>query len=155
MSNLKDLGKRYQILREEFERVTLEELKLTAKEIFDKYPKLEKFGWLQFAPHFNDGEPCEFSKHEMSCYDEESAGLYASDEDYNWLLDDGLPRIYIDPTNTRWNSPSNPKYPELEELDQILYDIPDEVLKVVFGPDSKIVVTREGIEITDYSGEHG
>lgn len=35
-------------------------------EVFAAHPKLESFSWPQYAPYFNDGEPCEFSVHELS-----------------------------------------------------------------------------------------
>ena len=31
------------------------------KNIFEKYPKIESFGWNQYTPYFNDGETCFFS----------------------------------------------------------------------------------------------
>lgn len=32
-------------------------------DLFASHPKLEEFGWKQYTPYFNDGEPCEFSVH--------------------------------------------------------------------------------------------
>lgn len=34
-----------------------------SKELFDKYPKLNSFGWVQYTPWFNDGDECVFSAH--------------------------------------------------------------------------------------------
>ena len=31
------------------------------KYIFEKYSKLESFGWTQYTPYFNDGDSCVFS----------------------------------------------------------------------------------------------
>ena len=31
------------------------------KVFFAEYPEVKAVGWKQFTPHFNDGEPCEFS----------------------------------------------------------------------------------------------
>jgi len=28
------------------------------KEIFEKHPKVESFGWNQYTPYFNDGDTC-------------------------------------------------------------------------------------------------
>jgi hypothetical protein len=32
----------------------------TAKKIFEEFPTLLYFGWTQYTPYFNDGDPCEF-----------------------------------------------------------------------------------------------
>lgn len=38
-------------------------IEMGIKAIFDQYPDLEEFSWDQYAPYFNDGDPCEFSVH--------------------------------------------------------------------------------------------
>jgi hypothetical protein len=30
------------------------------KELFEKYPTMESFGWRQYTPYFNDGDECKF-----------------------------------------------------------------------------------------------
>lgn len=35
------------------------------KELFEANPSFTAVGWSQWAPYFNDGEPCEFSVHEF------------------------------------------------------------------------------------------
>lgn len=37
--------------------------KTAISEIFEKHPCLDSFSWTQYAPYFNDGEPCEFHVH--------------------------------------------------------------------------------------------
>lgn len=34
-----------------------------AGDLFKKHPKLQQFGWRQYTPYFNDGDPCSFSAH--------------------------------------------------------------------------------------------
>lgn len=29
--------------------------------LFDAHPEIQSFGWTQYTPYFNDGDPCEFS----------------------------------------------------------------------------------------------
>jgi hypothetical protein len=36
------------------------------REFFDKNPQIENIFWRQYTPYFNDGEPCEFSVHDVS-----------------------------------------------------------------------------------------
>jgi hypothetical protein len=43
-----------------------------SKDIFEKYgDKVGVFGWQQYTPYFNDGEPCVFSKGELFIYSPE------------------------------------------------------------------------------------
>lgn len=35
------------------------------KKVFDEHPALEAIRWRQYTPHFNDGDPCVFSRHEF------------------------------------------------------------------------------------------
>lgn len=55
-------------------------------------PQISSFFWTQYTPHFNDGEPCLFSVHELqyvlkgeACDEYEGSYLYNSD-DYNRAL---------------------------------------------------------------------
>ena len=41
------------------------------KELFDNNPELESFGWNQYAPAYNDGDPCEFSVRNVDNINEE------------------------------------------------------------------------------------
>ena len=36
------------------------------KEFFEKFPQITAVEWKQYAPNFNDGEPCTFSVHDFS-----------------------------------------------------------------------------------------
>lgn len=44
----------------------------TTKEIFAKHGDIvDTFGWCQYTPYFNDGEPCEFRKYELFIWSKE------------------------------------------------------------------------------------
>lgn len=62
------------------------------KAFFAQYPTVTAIGWTQYTPYFNDGEPCEFSKHEFgvstrSDVDWENAGQY-DDNDEPYIRDE-------------------------------------------------------------------
>ena len=38
------------------------------KEFFQNYPNVKSIWWEQYTPYFNDGEPCEFSRHDAHFY---------------------------------------------------------------------------------------
>ena len=46
------------------------DLKEFSKDLFDRNPELENFGWTQYIPYFNDGDPCEFGLYEILYNDE-------------------------------------------------------------------------------------
>jgi hypothetical protein len=135
MQKLKELNAKYEKLRDEFQKVTLSELKDTMNDIFQKYPDLVKVGWTQYAPHFNDGDPCEFNYHGLNSLGQEELN---NEIDSDWVHN-GIERN---------------KYPELEELDDVLRNVPDDIMKFVFGSDSKIEIDRKEILIEDYSENH-
>lgn len=37
----------------------------SVQQLFDAAPEIESVAWAQYTPHFNDGEPCTFSRHDV------------------------------------------------------------------------------------------
>jgi len=62
----KDAQNKVAEARKQAQDVAKEAFAEGAKAVFDAHPRLLAFRWTQYTPHFNDGEPCEFSVHE--CY---------------------------------------------------------------------------------------
>lgn len=60
-----------------------EYFEVAAKDVFEQYPKLESFGWTQYTPHFNDGDPCRFR---VNAYPGE---MYINGEFQDDLSEDG------------------------------------------------------------------
>lgn len=46
-------------------------LKEGFQEIFNTYPKLQKFSWNQYTPYFNDGDQCRFSVYDYISINDE------------------------------------------------------------------------------------
>lgn len=95
------------------------------KDIFVKHPEIEYITWTQYAPYFNDGEPCEFSVHEP--YVKLKGKVYEGhrywDLDSNYSFRDTKPDLYKD-------------------LDK-LYDAfqaCEDVMRAAFGDDSQVKV---------------
>ena len=106
------------------------------KDFFEKYPEIKRISWVQYAPYFNDGEACEFSVHNIECFGTESAD--PEDDDGDDYGDDNL-------------SPYS--HAGAKELDDLLQSIPESVMESLYGSDSKVVVTAEGIDVDDYDHE--
>lgn len=96
--------------------------------LFQKYPALESFGWTQYTSYFNDGEPTYFSADTTSPEINGKRDAYYED-DY-------------------------PLKEAREEVVALLTSFDDETLQAIFGDHKKIEVTKEGIEVEDYS-DHG
>lgn len=162
-------------------------------------PGVRRFGWKQYTPYFNDGDPCVFSvhtlwadpadavrprvhlaplpgRHNMPCCDkprsevpqgsrvtdsvgEVTCGLLSDDEDDDDLRADGVE--YDD----RWGKypgwgankgdyvgPDKDRYDRLLALSEAVESGHyDNVLLEHFGDHASITVTREGIEVEEYS----
>lgn len=139
MQNISDYIKSNQ---EEFEKVMKEMRKKGSetlmevfKAFFQKHGEVVKtIAWRQYAPHFNDGEPCEFSVYEpefLSIGHEEVSGYYNEEYDIqysNYLMSAELKS-------------------DVESLSIFIQsDTMIESMKILFGTDSgvKVYMTSDG-----------
>lgn len=109
-----------------------------SSEVFNKFPTLVSFGWTQYTPYFNDGEPCTFSANYS----------YPS----MTFLTDGVEEEFDE------NSGDEPEDPQTTEdlrkkasdyLDKFFENFDEDGLED-FG-EGKVVVTRDGkIDVEDY-----
>lgn len=121
------------------------------KEFFDANPNVEDVHWTQYTPYFNDGDTCTFSVHEMYVTLGEEEGPEDGeesdedeDDDDDYEEDDEL---------SSW-SLSRSEDPELKKLGEaldVLSDIPEDVLEHVFGDHVRIIATRAGFDVDEYS----
>lgn len=108
------------------------ELKEFSKSIFDRYPGLESFGWTQYTPYFNDGEPCVFQIHYAEIHE-----CCAEDLDY-----------YIDEEEMEDFENSDEAAKEVIEFVEGLRKCED-ALRSIFDDHSRISIKRDGeIEVT-------
>lgn len=163
------LARKKAALDKEIQDASKELFRDTSAQIFEKYPELETFAWVQFTDYFNDGEPLEFRVRN----DQES--IQINDEEYFWGLGEEEPRFYEDLWSLKrsgWFVSSWDKemvsmnYTEFSEeevpwkarvrhevalLLAAICEIDDDILKDVFGDHVEIKVSREGIEVEDYT----
>lgn len=142
-------------------------------EVFESLPNLVSFSWKQYAPYFNDGEPCEFSvwadypdvviKHEgklvklvglwQTSYKGAAKGVSFDDSEFVDGTDDDeeLERI-----SEHLEQNSKDLVSILVALKPILHFLSanEEVAEEAFGNDSIVIVSRDGVEVEDYSGQH-
>lgn len=90
------------------------------KKFFEGSPEVQLVHWTQYAPNFNDGEPCVFSVHDFSF------GKEALSEDEIQELG------------------GYPEFGDVEyDADQLI-NLDDELMMEVFGEDTAVVATRDG-----------
>ena len=93
------------------------------KDLFERFPKLERISWSQYTPYFNDGDECTFrSNHRYA--DIEGEGLKDSE------------RKEVE-----------------AELKKFLSQFDDELLKNLFGDHVQLIVSKEGITVEEYDHE--
>lgn len=134
---------------------------------FADNPLAKAIVWEQYAPHFNDGEPCEFNVYErrllvhqdqLSPQLREQLGTsYGSDDDLDgYLWECFASAVRRKSLMERYGSDNYPwvteskVVAEFETLDRLLDDVPDSVYRSVFRPDCRVVAKPGKFEILDY-----
>lgn len=146
----------YNDFRSAFQKRAQEKFKEVFKEFWEENPGINVVTWTQYAPYFNDGEPCVFG---INCptfsnatepddisdlrweeYNGETEGIWGCGE---WNIKD-IAKEYpgVNPESTKI----------LASL--INSDPMEDVLEDMFGSDNRVVATREGFTSEDYCGEH-
>lgn len=115
------------------------------KEFFDANPTVKSVSWTQYTPHFNDGDVCEFSRHEFTI-----AGDFDSElkEDYKDSPDTEVDDV---PYYNDWsfNDGSSLKK-ALSDLEDTFDGDTEEVFRAAFGDGYQIVATRKGFKVEEY-----
>jgi hypothetical protein len=142
----------------------IEELQPILQAVLDD-PTIVEFGWRQYTPYFNDGEPCEFS----------ASGLWVRtnadkdvEDDYEYELEmwnhPSLGKVTTewgdatDPETGRrvvvsqtYEGPDRARYDRCKALEQAIEGGAFEhVLLEAFGDHARITVQRTGIEVEFY-----
>jgi hypothetical protein len=163
-------------LEEQIKSEAKEVFAASAKEIFEEYgDRVGVFGWQQYTPYFNDGDPCEFSKGEIFIYTPEEVADPDIDISY-WESEgvygyNGNPKYHYRNKATgnvqRWEPYRDiDKYEKIDNPDYdstVDYSTPKEaVLKLctlidedtalaLFGDHTTVIVTPEGVETQECS----
>ena len=145
-------------IKAQFQRDAQVKLKEVFAEFWEKNPGIKTVLWTQYAPYFNDGDPCEFSVNDVHYTNAEGSDLdnmsgwgeYNGDKEGIWV------ESSFDP---RWSE----LVPEAIGVDAescsylsklLCSDVLEDVMEAMFGSDSKIYATREGWILVDFGGEH-
>lgn len=115
-------------MREEGQKLLFDAL----QDLFNNNDNLKEISWTQYTPWFNDGDTCEFSTYATSPtvngWSENSWLDYENDESGEQIPDE----LY-------------------KEITTILNILDEDDYKEIFGDHVKVVITKEGYEVEEYS----
>lgn len=140
---LEKINKEKELVMAELQKDGQKVLKDLFLDFLAKTPEIHSLRWVQYTPHFNDGDSCEFSVHGMQYrkadYDEDNENSDQGDfgngyfEYYSQGDDDGKP----------W-------FAALKEIEESWSSLGEDMMRNLFGDGVQVTVTREGIEVDDY-----
>ena len=142
--------------KQEFQSQAQKKFKEYFIEFWEKNPAVKAVIWTQYAPYFNDSDPCTFKVHTANFTNAEGDDLsdislwgeyYGENEsiwcDYQFGGTRSLPK------------PDGVDEESTEQLSGLIRSSEMEsVMEMMFGSDSKVIATREGFQVEDISGEH-
>lgn len=151
---LKEKKKEIAKLKAEAQQMSSDAFDSFCKEIFEKHPKVESFGWSQYTPYFNDGDTCTFSAN-TDCIS--INGEYVDDS--KWVSEKNVVdwgtwnrdlRIYegrVEVPNLDYNS-------ELvkgaDEIVEFLSNFDNDFYITRFGDHAEITVSKDGVDVDEY-----
>ena len=123
---------------------------------WEKNPAVKAVIWTQYAPYFNDGDPCTFKVHTADFTNAEGDDL--SDISLGGEYYGENESIWCDyQSGGTWHLPK-PDGVDEESTEQLSGLIRSSemksVMEMMFGSDSKVIATREGFQVENISGEH-
>jgi hypothetical protein len=151
---LKEKQKEIAKLKAEAQQMASDAFDSFCREIFEKHPKVESFGWSQYTPYFNDGDTCTFSANTdyISINGEHV-------DDSNWVSEKNITnwgtwnrdlRIY----EGRVEVPNLDYDPELskgaDEITEFLSNFDNDFYITRFGDHAEITVSKDGVDVDEY-----
>lgn len=144
---LSKLIKKFNQEKENFQ----EKIKVAFKEELNSltFPdRINSVGWTQYTPYFNDGGACEFSVYSDYLYINGTNNEEEDDEDFY------SETIYTQ-VNGKYVRIPNPNYDKecgdfIKNVQNAVSQIPEEMMKDMFGDHVQVSFTRAGFEVEDY-----
>ena len=151
---LKEKQKEIAKLKAEAQQMASDAFDNFCKEIFEKHPKIESFGWSQYTPYFNDGDTCTFSANTDYI---SINGEYVDDSKWvnettvvDWGTWNRELRIY----EGRVEVPNLDYDAELakgsDEVTEFLRNFDNDFYITRFGDHAEITVSKDGVDVDEY-----
>ena len=138
LTDYKKLLEDAKALREQARGVAREAFQQGAKALFDQHSDLNSFGWTQYTPYFNDGEPCYFH---VNAWDMHVNG-------YDENEDDG------EDYSTTTTGLTDARRKELGKVArEFIQEFAKDDLEEMYGDHVKVIVTPTGVKTEEYDHE--
>jgi hypothetical protein len=128
--------------QERFQKVAQERLKEYFVEFWEKNPAIKAIHWSQYAPYFNDGDPCTFSVHDPYFTNAEGDDL---DDLTSWGEYDGEKDEVWSDQDPKFDGVNVESTHSLAKL--LTSSVMEPIMKIMFGSDNVIVATRAGFSV--------
>lgn len=178
IERLKALGDEVAAMKEKMRETAQGVLADGTRAIFDEYGDIiASFGWLQYTPFFNDGDPCEFGMHELAIIakedllaaaEEDGIDLETADDyeisslirDRDWVYEgsDAFSSYRGKIRKFDYRDKPNPdfdqRYADAKDACMAIYEIcaadGQQVAKDIFGDHVRVIFTPSGVDTEDY-----
>ena len=141
-----------------------EDLEVSMKEVFKEFwtlnPGITAVVWTQYAPYFNDGDPCYFGVNDIAFTNATGEVLEENINSIAWAdyADEEIDGFV---SFARWSMEKDlKKNPQLaasvnedsiKALPTLLNSsVMEDVMEATFGNDALVIATREGFEVREY-----
>lgn len=131
MTRFDELNEELRAVQQKYKTAIKELFLEEAVKLLERYPKVPDFGWTQYAPYFNDGEPCYFRVHADNIH---IYGMNIDYEDYEAFED------YFE-SEEEFN-----KF--CKEAIELVAEVDEDVMEEMFGH-GLVTVERDGTVTTE------
>lgn len=153
MTELKDLKTKFSDLKKKISDDGKQAVGAAFKPLFEKYPNFAQVKWYQFTPYFNDGDVCEFGVSDPGLYsvnDDLSESPYEHDGlSYHKPWNERPLSDYYIAKNARLDLLGGQEF--LDDFCEVWDAMGDELLEIIFGDHVQVTVTKDSIEVGEYS----
>lgn len=150
------------ILKElqEIQTETQQRLQKSIKELFSEFwvnnPGIQTVSWTQYAPYFNDGDPCVFYVNDPAFTNFRLEDSDAGVREVVWADYENKEKNQV--SFSKWNFKDiiniykiDANSDEIESLATFLCSsLMSDVMEDTFGSDSLVIATRDGFEVEEY-----
>lgn len=138
----------YFLVVEELKQKGQEHLNKVFNVFWNDNPEVKVIIWEQYAPYYNDGEPCVFGVKDLSFsnltdeteYNKICFGEYDGDKEDVWVYE-----TYYNKKERKFNME------QAKELENFLQSSPmKKVMELIFGDSARVTATRQGFTVAPY-----
>lgn len=149
-----DKIEQFELQKKQLVKSLKKDLKNVLKELFTTIPEIKTIYWTQYTPYFMDGDTCEFSMNEII--------ISNCDDEFVDYPDDIFGYFDEEETQRRWaaTATSTGKYIKNAEHREIIKNFvktiekSEDLMAELFGNDVRVIGTKKGFRIEDYSDHH-